>query len=268
MRLITRVRGLLSKIGGLFVSFKNRNAITLAASVSFLAFLSLFPFLMLLISVASLFLDKQQAFLQLERLLSVFPERLAGTVITTVRGAMSQGKVASIISLLFLMYSSFAVFGQLQLALNRILGTRRRGSGWAATLRTFGFFFGITLFLVLLILSSGTLFVLAAKVNKLPLVRSFILVEAGTLAAEVLLFSFTYRYLAYRRLRWRNVIVGGLVAAVSWEILEFLFGWYITRIDAYSAIYGLLGIIFLLMMWLFYSVLIFFFGAHIGMELP
>jgi membrane protein len=268
MRLKTRVRSSLSKVRGLFVSFKNKNAITLAASVSFFAFLSLFPFLMLLISVASFFVDEQQAFLRLQRLLSVFPQRLADTLITTVHGAMSQGKVASIISLLFLMYSSFAVFGQLQLALNRVLGTQRRGSGWAATLRTFLYFFGITLFLVFLILASSTLFVLVAKANELPLVRPFILVECGTVAVEVLVFSFSYRYLAYRRLRWRNVIIGGLVAAVSWEVLKFIFGWYITRIDAYSAIYGSLGIFLLLMMWLFYSVLIFFFGAHIGMELP
>jgi YihY family inner membrane protein len=254
-------------IRGLFRSFKNRNAITLSASVSFFAFLSLFPFLMLIVSVASLFLERKQIYLYLDRLLTPLPAQLAGTVMTTVQGAMSQGKVVSIISVLFLMYSSFAVFGQLQIALNRILGTRRTVSGWTATLKAFGFFLGISLLLVVLVLASSMLFVLVAKLNDLSLVRSFILVEAGTLAAEVLLFSLSYRYLAYRRLRWKSVILGALVAALSWETLKFLFGWYITRIDAYTAIYGSLGIIFLLMIWQFYSILIFFFGAHIAEEL-
>jgi uncharacterized BrkB/YihY/UPF0761 family membrane protein len=46
MRLETRTLRVLSTIRGLFRSFKPKNAITLTASVSFFAFLSLFPFLM------------------------------------------------------------------------------------------------------------------------------------------------------------------------------------------------------------------------------
>jgi membrane protein len=245
----------------------SKNVITLAASVSFFGFLSLFPFLVLIASVASFFLRWRQMIPQMERLLNPLPQSLADTVMQTLRGAIAQGGVVSVLSFMFLIYTSFSVFAQLRFALNKIMGTSRPPNGWIATLKAFGFFLAVALILILLVLGGSVLFVLAAKHGKTSLMRSFWVLESVTLLAEFLLFSFSYRYLADKKPLWKNALLGGLVASVSWEILKILFGWYVSSINNFTAVYGVIGSVFFVMMWMFYSVLIYFVGAHLSVEL-
>jgi len=245
-----------------------KNVITLAASVSFFGFLSLFPFLVLVVSLASIFFQREQAMQQIGRLLQTFPQGVSGTVTRVLIGAVNSGHVASVLSFLVLIYSSFAAFGQLRLALNRVMGTQRKTTGWVATLEAFGFFIAVAVVVLLLMLSGGTLFVLARELERLTLIRALWVVESCAFLGEILLCSVSYRTLAYKKLRWKNVLIGGLFTAVLWEILKLLFGWYVSSLHRIAAVYGFVGSIFFLMLWLFYAVLIYFAGAHISVELP
>ena len=255
------------KIRDFYRTYIAKNAITMAASVSFFGFLSFFPFLVLIASAASFFVKRRQMMPQIERLLSPLPQGLADTVMQTLRGAIARGRAASVLSFLVLIYSSFSVFGQLRIALNNIMNAERRPKGWMATLKSFGFFIAVTLILILLVLGGSVFFVLAAKPGKTSLMRSFWVLEPVTLLAETLVLSFSYRYLADKKPRWKNALLGGLVASVFWEVLKVLFGWYISSIHSVTAIYGVIGSVFFLMMWIFYSVLIYFVGAHLSVEL-
>jgi len=255
------------KIRGFYQDLRAKNLSTLAASVSFFAFLSLSPFFVLLVSLASLFLDQKTVLLKIEPLLRTFPKGVVETVTNTLMAALSQGKVVSVLSFVLLAYSSYAVFGQLQTALNSVFGAQRAAKSWIRTLRAFFFFVAFALILLSLILGGSILFFMASKLNKLPLLRSFILVEGGTILIEVLLVSFSYRYLTSRKLAWRSVFIGGLVASLGWEILKALFGWYISKLGRGTAIYGSIGSIFLLMLWLYYSVMVYLVGAHVSAEI-
>lgn len=259
--------GLVGKIRELYRGFKDKNVITLAASVSFFGFLSLFPFLVLLASVASFFMQKKQAVAQVERLLSSFPPAVAHTVLQTLRGAIASGRAASAVSFVFLVFSSLAAFGQLRLALNRVMGMPRKLKGWKATLTTFGFYAATALVSLLLIFGGGMFFVLAAKLARVSFVSRFWTIEAGVIIVQVLVFAVSYRYLAAKLLPWKNVLIGGVVTALSWEILKYLFGLYVNSISSLTLLYGFISSVFFLMLWLFYSVLIYFLGAHISVEL-
>ena len=254
------------KIRGFYQDLRAKNLSTLAASVSFFAFLSLFPFFVLLVSLASLFLDQKTVLLKIEPLLRTFPKGVVETVTNTLLAALSQGKVISVLSFVLLAYSSYAVFGQLQTALNSVFGAQRAAKSWIRTLRAF-VFVAFALIILSLILGGSILTLMASKLNKLPLLRSFILVEGGTILIEVVLVSFSYRYLTSRKLAWRSVFIGGLVASLGWEILKALFGWYISLLGRGTAIYGSIGSIFLLMLWLYYSVIVYLVGAHVSVEI-
>ncbi len=261
-------RRIFRTLGGLYAGFKAKNGITLAASVSFFAFLSFFPFLVLLASITSFFLERREVLSDLERLMQALPQGLSDTVMNVVGGVMAQWKAATIASFLVLLYSSFAVFAQLQYALNKIMGTKIRPNRWRGTLKLFSFFFIVVFLLVLLVLGGSAMFVVADKLHQILLVRRFIFIELSAFVIETCLFAFSYRYLAARKLRWKNVFLGGLTASVSWEIMKVLFGWYVSSIHGYTAVYGIIGSLFFLMLWLFYSVLIYLVGAHISVEMP
>jgi membrane protein len=244
-----------------------KNVITLAASVSFFGFLSLFPFLVLVVSLASIFFERRQALQQIGRLLQAFPQEVSETVTRVLAGAVARGRVVSAVSFLVLAYSSFAAFGQLRYALNKVMGTQKKTTGGIATLKAFGFFVAAAVVALLMMLSGSTLFILARRLERLTLIRALWAVESIAFLGEIVLCSVSYRYLADKRLRWRNVLIGGLVAAVLWEILKVLFGWYVSSAHGLAAVYGFIGSIFFLMLWLFYGVLIYFAGAHISVEL-
>ncbi|MFO7734361.1 MAG: YihY/virulence factor BrkB family protein [Candidatus Aminicenantes bacterium] len=246
---------------------KRKRAVSLAASVSFFAFLSLFPFFLLTITIAGFFIKKSAALAKVEESLRAFPKGIAESFISSLQGMIDAGGVISAVSFLFLIYSSFMVFVQLRAALNRIMGLKKTPKGWLAILKTFSFFL-ITAFLaVILALSGSALFVMARKLGNLPLVKSYYFIWPAYVLVEGLFLSFSYRYLSSRTLAARHVLTGGFVAAGLWEILKHLFGLYVNSIDALSALYGSIGSIILLQLWLFYSFLIYFAGAQICLTL-
>jgi membrane protein len=257
---------MMKKIGKLYRSFKAKNVVSLAASVSFFAFLSLFPFLVFLASIASFFFEREQALIGIERLLRPFPPDVAATVMKTLTGAVDSGRIASVLSFLVLALSSTTVFAQLENALHAIMGTKSRIKGLRATLTTFAFFLISALVLLALMAGGSALYFLASLLAKLPLVRARWVVEAGVLAVMTVLFAASFRYLALNRPSWKNALRGAAVTAVSWEILKILFGLYVSSISSFTAIYGLIGSVFFLMLWILYSVLLYFVGAHVAVE--
>ena len=89
----------------------------------------------------------------------------------------------------------------------------------------------------------------------------------GHVAVETFFFALSYKFLSRRKLSFKSVLVGGLTATILWEILKHIFGVYIVRIKLYSVIYGSIGSLILLMLWLYYSILVYLLGAEIAMEL-
>jgi membrane protein len=257
---------IVKKVGRLTKSFKAKNAVSLAASVSFFAFLSLFPFLVLLASIASCLFKKKQALVQVDRLLRPFPPDVAATVMTTLTGALNSGRIASVLSLFVLALSSITVFGQLENALHAIMGTKSKIRGWKAKLMTFAFFLAAATILLVLMAGGSAFYLLASLLAKLPLVRARWVIEAGVFAVTTGLFAASFRYLAFVKPSWKSALRGAAVTAVSWEVLKILFGLYVSSISSVTAIYGLLGSVFFLMLWIFYSVLLYFVGALVSVE--
>jgi membrane protein len=256
-----------SRVLELYRSFMAKNVITLAASVSFFGFLSLFPFLMLVVSVASIYFERKQALQQVERLLQTFPQGVAEIVTRVLSHAVKHGHVVTVVSCLVLAYSSFAAFGQLRSALYRVMGTQRKSTGLIRTLQAFGFFIAVAVVVLLLMLSGGALFVLARELERLAFIRAVWVVESGAFLGAILLCSVSYRYLAPQRLLWKKAMIGGLFTAVFWEILKILFGLYISSLHSIAGVYGFIGSIFFLMLWMFYAVLIYLAGAHLSVKL-
>src|SRR4029453_3057161 len=81
------------------------------------------------------------------------------------------------------------------------------------------------------------------------------------LLVDTALFVVIYRFVPNRRIRWSSVLVGGLAAAILWESAKQAFRWYIQSVGVYSAVYGSLGVTIALMMWVYYSTIVFILGA-------
>jgi membrane protein len=95
--------------------------------------------------------------------------------------------------------------------------------------------------------STGTL------LQGVNLLLSFVLVAA--------MFAMLYKLLPAVRIAWYDVIVGAIVTALLFSIGKFLIGLYLGR-SAIGSSYGAAGAVILILVWVYYSALIFLFGAE------
>jgi membrane protein len=76
------------------------------------------------------------------------------------------------------------------------------------------------------------------------------------------LFAMIFKVLPDVRIAWRDVWIGGVVTSLLFTGGKFLLGWYLGRSTTISA-YGAAGSVVLLLLWVYYSAQILFFGAEI-----
>ncbi len=248
-------------------SFKEKQIFTLAAAVSFYAFLSLFPFFITVIYISAVVFTKTITVAQIEEYLKLFPPTMTETVVANIDSIVKSGKTFSVISVIFLIYLAFKVFTMLEKALDIIYNTRESRVSWRATLKTF-LFFVLTAFIMLILFFSGnTVLFLTSKVQNIPFINSYQLILLLQIVIEILFFSLSYKFLSHKHLSFKRAFTGGTVTTFLWEIVKHIFGLYIVSIKAYSLVYGSIGSIILLQLWLYYSILIYLFGAEISEDI-
>ena len=75
-----------------------------------------------------------------------------------------------------------------------------------------------------------------------------------------LLFALIYRMVPDACITWRDVWLGAVIAAILFELGKFLLGFYFGR-SAIASSYGAAGSLIIILIWVFYSAQILFFGA-------
>ena len=251
----------------------NDNCLRLAASLAYYTALSLAPLVLLIVGVVGLVLDRQQVGAQI----SVQLEGLIGPagreLVTSILAATNPqgGTVATIIGLATLLIGATAVFGELQATLNLIWEVQPAPTNgvWAgiwAVLRDR--IFSLTLVLALAFLLLVSLVISAALAGATALfhgpeqaVLSRILEIVVSLLVLTFVFALLYKYVPDAEIGWRDVWLGGLITAVLFTLGKTAIGFYLGQASVGSA-YGAAGSLIALLVWVYYSALIMFFGAE------
>jgi membrane protein len=79
-----------------------------------------------------------------------------------------------------------------------------------------------------------------------------------------LVLMFLYWAAPNVKLKFRHVIIGALSATIGWQIISLAFSFYVTNFGNYSATYGSLGGVIILMLWFFLTGLIIIVGGEIN----
>ena len=89
-----------------------------------------------------------------------------------------------------------------------------------------------------------------------------------SLALYTGLFLLLYIVIPNRKTKFLNELPGAMIAATGWMLYSYLYSIYIDNFARYSAMYGSLTAIVLLMLWLYFCMYILFIGAEINVLLP
>ncbi len=86
----------------------------------------------------------------------------------------------------------------------------------------------------------------------------------GALLSIWFMFLLIYRYLPFRKIQWRTALVAATFTALFIELLKQAFAWYITGFADYRSAYANLANLFVVILWVYYSAVIFIIGGEVA----
>jgi len=251
----------------------NDNVPRLGAALSFYTVFAISPLFVIIVFLASFWLNKgvvQGALLQeVSSLIGKQGTEAISSLIQTA-APQSQGVLASLIAIVTLLLTSTGLFIELQSDLNTVWGVEQKsglgiwGFIWDRLL-SFAMVLGIGfLLLVSLVLSAGLQAVLKYFGSLVPGqgIIWILLNDLVSFAVITLLFAMIFKVLPDVRIAWKDVWVGAATTAFLFTAGKFLIGLYLGQSATVSA-YGAAGSFALLLLWVYYSAQILFFGAEL-----
>jgi membrane protein len=246
-------------------------ASTIGAALAFYCAFSLAPLLIIVVTLAGVFIGAEVAYGQLGvQLRSLFGSATANILLAAARSSQSQeGHLATIVSIVSLLIGATTVFAALEDALEQIWGVRAlvRGGviGWLRTrLLSFGVILAVGFLLLVSLTLSTALAALRAAIAQhfaALVVLAGVLDFITTTALVSALIGLIYRYMPAKRLPWRPVLWGAFVTALLFQFGRWAIGLYLGRSTQPSA-FGAAASFAALLLWLYYSAQIFLFGAE------
>ena len=242
------------------------------AALAYYTFFSLFPLLLLLISVLSYLLASGVPLLVdarayvLGRAYEIMPQA-QDALQRSIDAALSARGQVGFVGLLTLLWSASNVFTQLYQALNIIWSCTPEptiGAAIRTKLTAIAMVFGISFILLLSIVFNAGLAVAIHHIQPLPWWRTVwtTLGPLSSVGMATAIFALLYRYLPDTKVRWRHVWPGALLAGTVWEFLRQAFTVYVTRYANYTAVYGAVGSTLGLLSWIYLSAQVLLFGAE------
>ena len=268
------LKGLWMLIKDTFVQWSEDNPFQLAAALAYYTLFSMAPLLMIAIAVAGQVFGREASQNQvigiIEDLVGVQGARAIQAMIETAGQTPDSGVFAAGVGIILLLLGAGGVVEQLQHSLNTI---------WRVAPKTGRGIRGFLLDRLLsfsMVLSVGFLLVVSLVISAVltavsGIVGGFLPIDAATthiidlvvsFAFITLLFAVIYKLVPDARIAWRDVWIGAATTSLLFSVGKFLIGFYLGH-STITSIYGAAGSLVTLLLWVYYSSLMFFFGAEL-----
>jgi membrane protein len=247
------------------------DASRLAASLAFYAAISIAPLLLVVIAVAGFVFGEDAARGAIsDQLGGILGNDGAPTVESMVEGAAKprSGLLATVVGLGILLFGATGVFGELQSSMNAIWDVPPRpGAGVVDFLRrrfvSLSMVFGVAFLLMVSLVLSAALSALGSVVGWVPGAPLLwrLMGEGISFVIVTALFAMIFKVLPDTTIRFRDVWLGAVVTTALFMLGKFGVGMYLSHADVASS-YGAAGSVVVMLLWVYYSAQIFFYGAE------
>ena len=257
-----------------FHAFSDNNLSIIAAGVSFYGLLAIFPGVAAFVAIYGLFQDPQTVVTQMQQLHGVIPP----DVISTITGQMTQIAsrpnsslgVAALVTLALALWSARKGTTALMVALNVVYAEKETRHFIVTTLVSLALTLAIIIGLIAVALLAAGIPLLCAALGFNDWVVSIgrgVGLGGGALLL-MLGIAGLYRFAPSRtRPKWRWVMVGAVTVTLFWILGSLGFSLYVAFSNSYSATYGSLGAVVVVLTWLYITVLIMLVGGEINAQL-
>lgn len=252
--------------------FSLDNCTKLSAALSYYTLFSLAPMLLIVIAVSSIWLGREavEGYLYPQ-----FSGLIGKDAAAQLQEMISRVKISgdtpwvTVIGAVTLFMGATGVFLEIQDSINLIWSIKAKPKrGWVRyitnRLLSFSLVVGLGFLLLVSLVLSAVLNVLNERIEVWlgsSTWMAFFLGNLISLAAVLLLFAVVFKVLPDATVKWRDVLIGALFTAVLFLIGKYLINLYLSRSSTVSA-YGAAGAVVLIILWVYYSALILYFGAE------
>jgi membrane protein len=256
-----------------FQGFSDDKVTKLSGALAYFTVFSMGPMLVVIISLCGIFLGQ-------DAIEGKVYDTLRGTVgidtATTLQeiiknaGLGDKSKIAAVIGIVTLMIGATSVFGEIQDSINTIWGLKPKPKrGWVKMLQnrflSFSILISLAFILLVSLAVSGMIEGLSGRLQRAyPDVTVAVFYGIDlllTLIVTTFIFGVIFKVLPDASIKWRDVLTGAVVTAILFMIGKFGIGLYINKTDVGST-YGTAGSLVILLLWVYYSSMILYFGAE------
>jgi len=254
----------------------DRRLLGLASEIAFNTMLSLFPAILAIFTAIGLLAESlQDTFKQLALQLSeIVPEEALILIRDFATKEITQSKNGSLFSFSFVLaiWTASGAVSTAMTALDQIhqIPPEKTRPFWQAKLVSLGLTIGTILLLLVasfsVFISDLLLTIVVNENSSLGFLLYFwkLLRWPLTLVIVAVAFAFVYRYGPSRWESGTPIMSGAIVAAVFWAILSALFRLYVANFGNYNKVYGAVGAVIVLMLWLWMSSFVLLVGDQLN----
>jgi membrane protein len=268
------MKSLLALLKQTGAAWENHNAQRMGAALSYYSVLSMAPLVIITIAIASFAFTRNQAQGEaVAQVRSIMGDAGAEVILGVLQQSGSEpssGIVASAIGVLTLLLSASGVFTELRSSLNTIWDVPKdqQASGLAGTVKIYVFSVAMVLtigFLLLISLLLTTFLELfehwLTSHMPAPAIVAQVFNQVLSFALISLVFALIYKFVPNVKITWTDVAHGAIATALLFTLGKYALAVYIGKMSVGSA-YGAAGSLVALLVWVYYSAQIFFFGAE------
>ncbi|WP_139854523.1 YihY/virulence factor BrkB family protein [Aequorivita sinensis] len=255
-----------------YLSWDKNDPWAKSAIIAYYALFSLPSLLIITVHFAGVFFGREAVEGKITEEISGLIGKGSAELIQTmiINSALSESSLLFIIfGVGVLIFGATGVFFQLQKALNNIWSVRALKNNILDTLKRRAVSFGMVLIIGLLLLIS---LVLSTAVNALSDLIGNYLNEFSTFFIKLLnfvisqviitsLFASIFTLLPDVKVKWKTNLIGAFMTSLLFLVGKYLIGFYFSESDP-ASVYGAAGSVVLVLLWVYYTCLILFFGAE------
>lgn len=254
------------------MNFGRNSDMKFSAALSYYTIFSLAPMLILAISIGSILFGREaiqghlfgqinglvgnEASLQIQEML---------TKITLEKNSV----LATIIGVVTFFIGATGVFGEIQSTINMIWGLKskpKKGFVKYIVNRLLSFAMVVTIgfLLVVSMIASALINLLNDQLHNVIHSTTFfimIVTNAVSLLIISMLFTLVFKFLPDSIVRWKDAFVGSLFTSALFLLGKYLIGLYLAN-SASASVYGAAGSLIILLLWIYYSSILLYFGAE------
>ncbi len=244
---------------------------TLAAAISFYALLSLIPVLFLVIAILGYVMgSSQETFRAVLASVREFIPHLSEDFTHNIEWVVANRGRLSWLGLASLVIAAGLVFHATEFALDRLFAVTKRRSFMRSRVLSMSvvvamgvvFLFSFYVGVIFHALNADPDLVPLGKDLVVPLARGLRVQYLTSVALVLVSFTVALRIFPHAPVGWREALLGGAVGTGLWELARRFFLWYLTNLAQFYVVYGSLGALVAVMVWIYFSATIFLYAAE------